>query len=188
MIPLERLCFWMADMHLPHSPGLHLDGDRQAHLGPGHSVCSGGASSSAPPDVGLQPEPILQLGQRRHDRCPNGVLHLGPGNLTEAEAVRFNKQIEHPPSWKSCPCAVVPRGRSLTDKVSEFHVCAPLRSIIPHHLVQCFFPGCFLSTSRNAGMAADLRKAKLGFCWQFITLAGFHCDALSIDLFAKVSH
>jgi isocitrate lyase len=25
----------------------------------------------------------------------------------------------------------------------------------------------------------------LGFCWQFITLAGFHCDALSIDLFAK---
>ena len=27
--------------------------------------------------------------------------------------------------------------------------------------------------------------AKLGFCWQFITLAGFHCDALSIDLFAK---
>merc|ERR1719375_2546404 len=27
--------------------------------------------------------------------------------------------------------------------------------------------------------------AKLGFCWQFITLAGFHCDALSIDNFAK---
>jgi len=27
--------------------------------------------------------------------------------------------------------------------------------------------------------------AKLGYCWQFITLAGFHCDALSIDDFAK---
>merc|ERR1712072_1385301 len=27
--------------------------------------------------------------------------------------------------------------------------------------------------------------AKLGFCWQFITLAGFHCDALGIDNFAK---
>merc|ERR1719359_1059043 len=27
--------------------------------------------------------------------------------------------------------------------------------------------------------------AKLGFCWQFITLAGFHCNALSIDLFAR---
>merc|ERR1719375_1399800 len=27
--------------------------------------------------------------------------------------------------------------------------------------------------------------AKLCFCWQFITLAGFHCNALSIDLFAR---
>jgi len=27
--------------------------------------------------------------------------------------------------------------------------------------------------------------AKLGYCWQFITLAGFHCDALGIDNFAK---
>jgi len=27
--------------------------------------------------------------------------------------------------------------------------------------------------------------AKLGYCWQFITLAGFHCDALSIDNFAR---
>jgi len=27
--------------------------------------------------------------------------------------------------------------------------------------------------------------AKLGFVWQFITLAGFHSDALGIDLFAR---
>merc|ERR1719353_541428 len=27
--------------------------------------------------------------------------------------------------------------------------------------------------------------AKLGYCWQFITLAGFHCNALAIDNFAK---
>jgi len=27
--------------------------------------------------------------------------------------------------------------------------------------------------------------AKLGYCWQFITLAGFHSDALGIDLFAR---
>jgi isocitrate lyase len=25
----------------------------------------------------------------------------------------------------------------------------------------------------------------MGFVWQFITLAGFHCDSLGIDLFAK---
>ncbi|MBA0711374.1 hypothetical protein Golax_010565, partial [Gossypium laxum] len=29
------------------------------------------------------------------------------------------------------------------------------------------------------------RIAKLGFCWQFITLAGFHADALVTDIFAK---
>lgn len=29
------------------------------------------------------------------------------------------------------------------------------------------------------------RIAKLGFCWQFITLAGFHADALVIDTFAR---
>jgi isocitrate lyase len=27
--------------------------------------------------------------------------------------------------------------------------------------------------------------AKMGYCWQFITLAGFHADALGIDNFAK---
>jgi len=26
---------------------------------------------------------------------------------------------------------------------------------------------------------------KLGFCWQFITLAGFHLDALAVDNFAN---
>merc|ERR1719150_955976 len=29
------------------------------------------------------------------------------------------------------------------------------------------------------------RLGKLGFCWQFITLAGFHCDALAISQFAR---
>ncbi|KAI3986623.1 hypothetical protein MKX01_014161 [Papaver californicum] len=29
------------------------------------------------------------------------------------------------------------------------------------------------------------RIAKIGYCWQFITLAGFHADALVVDTFAK---
>merc|ERR1712110_697636 len=43
----------------------------------------------------------------------------------------------------------------------------------------------------GAGMTDEQMKtfvwdlAKLGFCWQFITLAGFHSNSLSIDLFAK---
>ncbi|RWW78237.1 hypothetical protein BHE74_00013539 [Ensete ventricosum] len=51
-----------------------------------------------------------------------------------------------------------------------------------------------LSPSFNwdaSGMADDQmrdfipRIAKLGFCWQFITLAGFHADALVVDTFAR---
>merc|ERR1712050_647953 len=43
----------------------------------------------------------------------------------------------------------------------------------------------------TAGMTDEQMKtfiwdiAKFGFCWQFITLAGFHADALSITNFAK---
>lgn len=36
---------------------------------------------------------------------------------------------------------------------------------------------------RDGDLVWDL--AKLGFNWQFITLAGFHCNALGIDNFAK---
>jgi isocitrate lyase len=51
-----------------------------------------------------------------------------------------------------------------------------------------------LSPSFNwdaAGMSDEEIKtyiwdlASMGFCWQFITLAGFHCNAVSIDLFAR---
>ncbi|GMI75274.1 isocitrate lyase [Hibiscus trionum] len=51
-----------------------------------------------------------------------------------------------------------------------------------------------LSPSFNwdaSGMSDDQMKdfipriAKLGFCWQFITLAGFHADALVTDTFAR---
>ncbi|KAJ3670404.1 hypothetical protein LUZ60_010728 [Juncus effusus] len=34
-------------------------------------------------------------------------------------------------------------------------------------------------------MAFIPKIAKLGFCWQFITLAGFHADALVVDTFAR---
>ena len=31
----------------------------------------------------------------------------------------------------------------------------------------------------------QIELGRMGFVWQFITLAGFHCNALSIDLFAR---
>lgn len=64
----------------------------------------------------------------------------------------------------------------------------PLKSLVrlegtigPSHRVPCWSQLGFIAPA----MAMTRPKAKLGFCWQFITLAGFHCDALSIDLFAK---
>ena len=58
------------------------------------------------------------------------------------------------------------------------------------HMLLCYN----LSPSFNwdkSGMTDDeiktyiYRLGKLGFCWQFITLAGFHVDGLAIDLFSK---
>ena len=39
------------------------------------------------------------------------------------------------------------------------------------------------STDEIESFSNDL--GALGYCWQFITLAGFHLDALSVDTFAK---
>eukprot|EP00403_Amphidinium_massartii_P025904 CAMPEP_0178398072 /NCGR_PEP_ID=MMETSP0689_2-20121128/14586_1 /TAXON_ID=160604 /ORGANISM="Amphidinium massartii, Strain CS-259" /LENGTH=552 /DNA_ID=CAMNT_0020018827 /DNA_START=130 /DNA_END=1788 /DNA_ORIENTATION=- len=64
-----------------------------------------------------------------------------------------------------------------------------VKSVVPHQML-----AYNLSPSFNwdtAGMTDKQMEtfvwdlAKLGFCWQFITLAGFHCDSLGIDLFAK---
>jgi len=69
------------------------------------------------------------------------------------------------------------------------HFAKEVRAAVPHQML-----AYNLSPSFNwdtAGMTdAQMETfiwdlAKLGFCWQFITLAGFHCDALSIDLFAR---
>ncbi|CAE8676035.1 unnamed protein product [Polarella glacialis] len=45
---------------------------------PGHEVCGRGPGGCASPDAFLQPEPLIQLGQCRHDRWSDGVLRLGP--------------------------------------------------------------------------------------------------------------
>ncbi|ORX63762.1 ICL-domain-containing protein [Basidiobolus meristosporus CBS 931.73] len=42
---------------------------------------------------------------------------------------------------------------------------------------------CGMSDSEIGSFIWDLGRS--GYCWQFITVAGFHCDALSIDLFSR---
>jgi len=66
---------------------------------------------------------------------------------------------------------------------------AGVKAVWPHQMLAYNLSPSFNWDS--AGMTeAEMESfvwdlAKLGYCWQFITLAGFHCDALSIDDFAK---
>ncbi|CAE8634404.1 unnamed protein product [Polarella glacialis] len=78
-------------------------------------------------------------------------------------------------------------GKPILAQATKF--AAEVRAAVPHQML-----AYNLSPSFNWDMAgmtdAQMESfiwdlAKLGFCWQFITLAGFHCDALSIDLFAR---
>jgi len=64
-----------------------------------------------------------------------------------------------------------------------------VKSVVPHQML-----AYNLSPSFNwdtAGMTDKQMEtfvwdlAKLGYCWQFITLGGFHSDALGIDLFSR---
>merc|ERR1712088_56781 len=78
-------------------------------------------------------------------------------------------------------------GKPILSQATQF--ATEVRAAVPHQML-----AYNLSPSFNwdaAGMTDQQMEsfiwdlAKMGFCWQFITLAGFHCDSLSIDLFAK---
>merc|ERR1712217_294093 len=78
-------------------------------------------------------------------------------------------------------------GKPILSQATQF--ATEVKAAVPHQML-----AYNLSPSFNwdaAGMTDTQMEtfiwdlAKLGFCWQFITLAGFHCNSLSIDLFAK---
>merc|ERR1719330_1496613 len=78
-------------------------------------------------------------------------------------------------------------GKPILSQATRF--AKEVRAAVPHQML-----AYNLSPSFNwdtAGMTDAQMETfiwdlpKLGFCWQFITLAGFHCDALSIDIFAR---
>merc|ERR1719440_281314 len=64
-----------------------------------------------------------------------------------------------------------------------------VRAVYPHQMLSYNLSPSFnwdASGMTDAQMETFIWDlAKLGYCWQFITLAGFHCDALGIDNFAK---
>jgi isocitrate lyase len=64
-----------------------------------------------------------------------------------------------------------------------------VRSVYPHQMLSYNLSPSFnwdtsgMTDQEMETFVWDL--AKLGFNWQFITLAGFHCNALGIDMFAR---
>mmetsp|Transcript_60742 Transcript_60742/g.112705 ORF Transcript_60742/g.112705 Transcript_60742/m.112705 type:complete len:547 (-) Transcript_60742:299-1939(-) len=78
-------------------------------------------------------------------------------------------------------------GKPILSQAQQF--AQEVKAAVPHQMLAYNLSPSFnwdsagMTDAQMESFIWDL--AKLGFCWQFITLAGFHCDALSIDLFAK---
>jgi isocitrate lyase len=74
--------------------------------------------------------------------------------------------------------------RSQAEEFSKGVLAALPHKMLAYNLSPSFnWDNAGMSDSEIQNFIADL--GKLGFCWQFITLGGFHCNALGIDNFAK---
>merc|ERR1712159_222499 len=84
-------------------------------------------------------------------------------------------------------CIWMETGKPILSQAQKF--AAEVRAAVPHQMLAYNLSPSFdwdtsgMTDAQMESFVWDL--AKLGFCWQFITLAGFHCNALSIDLFAR---
>merc|ERR1719437_136907 len=84
-------------------------------------------------------------------------------------------------------CIWMETGKPILSQATKF--AQEVRAAVPHQMLAYNLSPSFnwdsagMTDAQMESFIWDL--AKMGFCWQFITLAGFHCDALSIDLFAR---
>eukprot|EP00441_Pelagodinium_beii_P038975 CAMPEP_0197647340 /NCGR_PEP_ID=MMETSP1338-20131121/24971_1 /TAXON_ID=43686 ORGANISM="Pelagodinium beii, Strain RCC1491" /NCGR_SAMPLE_ID=MMETSP1338 /ASSEMBLY_ACC=CAM_ASM_000754 /LENGTH=544 /DNA_ID=CAMNT_0043221113 /DNA_START=66 /DNA_END=1700 /DNA_ORIENTATION=+ len=84
-------------------------------------------------------------------------------------------------------CIWMETGKPILAQATKF--ATEVRAAVPHQMLAYNLSPSFnwdtagMTDAQMESFIWDL--AKLGFVWQFITLAGFHCDALSIDLFAR---
>jgi isocitrate lyase len=84
-------------------------------------------------------------------------------------------------------CIWMETGKPILAQATQF--AQEVRAAVPHQMLAYNLSPSFnwdtsgMTDGEMETFIWDL--AKLGFCWQFITLAGFHCNALSIDLFSK---
>merc|ERR1719329_1977427 len=84
-------------------------------------------------------------------------------------------------------CIWMETGKPILAQATQFS--NEVRAAVPHQMLAYNLSPSFnwdtagMTDAQMESFIWDL--AKLGFCWQFITLAGFHSDALGIDLFAR---
>merc|ERR1719197_1866092 len=96
--------------------------------------------------------------------------------------------IERALAWTPYADAIwMETGKPILSQAKQF--AAEVRGPVPHQMLAYNNSPSFnwdTSGMTDAQMETFIWDlAKMGYCWQFITLAGFHCDALNIDLFAK---
>jgi isocitrate lyase len=96
--------------------------------------------------------------------------------------------IERALAWTPYADAIwMESGKPILSQAKQF--ASEVRGAVPHQMLaynnspSFNWDGSGMTEKEMEDFIFDL--AKLGFCWQFCTLAGFHCDALSIDNFAK---
>merc|ERR1711963_812001 len=84
-------------------------------------------------------------------------------------------------------CIWMETGKPILAQATQF--AREVRSAVPHQMLAYNLSPSFnwdtagMTDAQMETFVWDL--AKMGYCWQFITLAGFHADALAVDLFAK---
>ena len=84
-------------------------------------------------------------------------------------------------------CIWMETGKPIFSQAEQFS--REVRAAVPHQMLAYNLSPSFnwdsagMTDAQMESFIWDL--AKMGFCWQFITLAGFHADSLGIDLFAR---
>merc|ERR1719456_730403 len=96
--------------------------------------------------------------------------------------------IERALAWTPyADCIWMETGMPFLEQAKQF--AEGVKSVVPHQMLAYNLSPSFnwdtsgMSDAQMDSFVWDL--GKLGYCWQFITLAGFHSDALSVDLFAR---
>merc|ERR1711904_225930 len=134
------------------------------------------------------------------DEMKEAVKKEGLGEIYfDAEAARSNEGyyrirgcnefcIKRAIAWTdACDMLWMETGKPIMAQAQQFS--SAVKAAVPgtmlaYNLSPSFnWDGAGMTDAQMESFVWDL--AKLGYCWQFITLAGFHSDALSIDLFAK---